>query len=119
VLVVKREDLMSATRRVSLLADSKTHRIKMCLSKEKVKLTASTPDLGEAEEEVPATYAGDDMVIGYTAAYVLDAVRGADSEEVRFELGSPVGASILKPATEPEGESYLCLVMPLRLAEQE
>jgi len=30
-------------------------------------------DLGEAEEEVPATYAGDDMVIGYNAAYVLDA----------------------------------------------
>ncbi|MFZ1948147.1 MAG: DNA polymerase III subunit beta [bacterium] len=119
VLVVKRDDLMSATRRVSLLADSKTHRIKMCLSKDRVKLTASTPDLGEAEEEVPATYTGDEMIIGYNAAYVLDAVRGADSEEVRFELGSPVGASILKPATEPEGEAYLCLVMPLRLAEQE
>jgi len=119
VLVMKRDDLVSATRRVSLLADSKTHKIKIHLSKDKVKLTASTPDLGEAEEEVAAAYTGDEMVIGYNAAYVLDAVRGADSEEIRFELGTPVGASILKPATEPEGESYLCLVMPLRLAEQE
>ena len=47
------------------------------------------------------------------------AVRNTDSDEIKFELGSPVGASILKPASEPEGESYLCLVMPLRLAEQE
>jgi DNA polymerase-3 subunit beta len=119
ILSVKRDDLMSATRRVSLLADSKTHKIKMYLAKDKVKLTASTPDLGEAEEEVPAAYTGDDMVIGYNAAYVLDAVRGADSEEIRFELGSPVGASILKPASEPDGETYVCLVMPLRLADQE
>jgi DNA polymerase-3 subunit beta len=119
VLVMKRDDLMSATRRVSLLADSKTHKIKIYLSKDKVKLTASTPDLGEAEEEVAATYSGEEMVIGYNAAYVIDAVKGADSEEIRFELGSPVGASILKPASEAEGESYLCLVMPLRLAEQE
>ena len=119
ILIVKREDLTSATRRVSLLADSKTHKIKMFLSKDGVKLTASTPDLGEAEEEVPATYTGEDMVVGYNAAYVLDAVKSADGEEIRFELGSPVGASILKPATEPEDESYLCLVMPLRLAEQE
>ncbi|MFH1219688.1 MAG: DNA polymerase III subunit beta [Candidatus Eisenbacteria bacterium] len=119
LLVVKRDDLMSATRRVSLLADSKTHKVKMLLAKDSVKLTASTPDLGEAEEEVPATYTGDEMTIGYNAAYIIDAVRNTDSDEIKFELGSPVGASILKPACEPEGESYLCLVMPLRLAEQE
>ncbi len=119
VLVVRRDDLMSATRRVSLLADSKTHKIKIYLAKDKMKLTASTPDLGEAEEEVPAVYTGDEMTIGYNASYILDAVKGVDSDEIRFELGSPVGASILRPAAEPDGESYLCLVMPLRLAEQE
>ena len=32
VLVMKRDDLMSATRRVSLLADCKTHKMKMHLS---------------------------------------------------------------------------------------
>jgi DNA polymerase-3 subunit beta len=118
-LLVKRGDLVSATRRVSLLADSKTHKIKMLLSKDGMKLTASTPDLGEAEEDVPATYTGDDMTIGYNASYIVDAVRNTDSDEIKFELGSPVGASIIRPAVEPDGESYLCLVMPLRLAEQE
>ena len=119
ILVIDRGDLMSAARRVSLLADSKTHKIKMNLSKDRVKLTASTPDLGEAEEEVPATYSGEDMVIGYNASYVLDVLKTTESDDVRFELSTAVGASILKPATEPEGESYICLVMPLRLADQE
>jgi DNA polymerase-3 subunit beta len=119
LLVADRGDLMSATRRVSLLADSKTHKIKMYLSKDGVKLTASTPDLGEAEEELPASYTGQDMVIGYNASYILDVLKTTDSDEVKFELGTAVGASILKPVTEPENESYVCLVMPLRLAEQE
>jgi DNA polymerase-3 subunit beta len=119
VLVADRDDLMSAARRVSLLADSKTHKIKMNLSKDRIKLTASTPDLGEAEEEIPATYTGEDMVIGYNASYIVDVLKNAESDDIRFELGTAVGASILKPATEPDEESYVCLVMPLRLAEQE
>lgn len=119
LLVADRAGMMSAVKRVSLLADSKTHKIKMHLSKKGVKLTASTPDLGEAEEEVPAAYTGEDMVIGYNAAYVLDVLKSTESDEIRFELGTSVGASILRPATEPDEESYICLVMPLRLAEQE
>jgi DNA polymerase-3 subunit beta len=119
ILLVDRNDLADAARRVSILADSKTHKIKMHLSKQGVRLTASTPDLGEAEEDLPASYTGDDMVIGYNASYVLDVLKSTDSDEVRFELGSAVGASILKPATEPDDEAYVCLVMPLRLAEQE
>jgi DNA polymerase-3 subunit beta len=119
ILVADRNEVMNASKRVSLLADSKTHKVKMHLFKDGVKLTASTPDLGEAEEELPASYSGEDMVIGYNASYVLDVLKSTDSEEVRFELGTAVGASILKPATEPENESYVCLVMPLRLAEQE
>jgi DNA polymerase-3 subunit beta len=119
VLTIDRSGLMSATKRVSLLADSKTHKVKMHLAKDKVKITASTPDLGEAEEDIPADYVGEDMVIGYNASYILDVLKNAESDDVKFELGSPVGASILRPATEPDGENYLCLVMPLRLAEQE
>lgn len=119
LLVADRGDLMSAAKRVSLLADSKTHKVKMHLSKDRVKLTASTPDLGEAEEELPASYTGEDMIIGYNASYILDVLKTTESDEVKFELGTSVGASILKPVSEPEGESYVCLVMPLRLAEQE
>ena len=117
ILVADRLELMSATKRVSLLADSKTHKIKIYLGKEGLKLTASTPELGEAEEEVPATYSGDEMVVGYNASYILDVLKTTDADEIRFELGKPVEASVIKPASEPDGESYICLVMPLRLAE--
>ena len=118
VMSIDRTDLASATRRVSLLADSKTHKIKMHLGKQGVRLTASTPDLGEAEEELQASYEGDEMVVGFNATYILDVLKTAETDNVKFEMGSPVGAAIVKPSEAPEGETYMCLVMPLRLAEQ-
>jgi DNA polymerase-3 subunit beta len=118
VMSVSRSDLTSATKRVSLLADSKTHKIKVHLGKKGVRLTASTPDLGEAEEDIEASYDGEEMVIGFNASYILDVMKSTESEDMRFEMGTPVGATILKPCEEPEGETYMCLVMPLRLADQ-
>ncbi len=118
VMTIDRSDLAAAARRVSLLADSKTHKVKMHLGKDGVRLTASTPDLGEAEEELQAAYEGEDMVVGFNASYIMDVLKTTESDAVRFELGSPVGAAIIKPAEEPEGETYICLVMPLRLADQ-
>ncbi len=119
ILKANRLDLLTAVRRVSLLSDSKTRKIKMHLSKKGLKVSTSTPDLGEAEEEVPAEYVGEEMVVGYNANYILDVLKTADATDIRIEIGTPVGATVLRPIPEPEGESYLCLVMPLRLSENE
>jgi len=44
-----------------------------------------------------------------------DVLRRIDSDEVVFELDSPVTAGIIRPVDQVEGEDYLCLLMPLRL----
>jgi hypothetical protein len=36
---------------------------------------------------------------------------------VIFELGTPIAAGKIYSAEKKEGEDYLCLLMPLRLAE--
>jgi DNA polymerase-3 subunit beta len=72
---------------------------------------------GEAREAIPAEYTGSDMEIGYNSVYLLDILKRIDSEDVVFELNTPVTAGIVRPAVQPEGEDYLCLLMPLRLNE--
>ncbi|MGQ9603331.1 MAG: DNA polymerase III subunit beta [bacterium] len=119
ILKVNRLDLMTAIRRVSLLSDSKTRKIKVHLSKKGLRISTSSPDLGEAEEEVPADYVGEEMVVGYNANYLLDVLKTTDASDIAIEIGSPVGPTVLRPIPEPEGESYLCLIMPLRLSESE
>ncbi len=108
--------LSPAVRRVSVLSSAQTHQVRLRLAEDQVELSADSQEIGgEAQERLEADYRGEEMVIGYNATYLLDILRRIDSEEVLFELESPVTAGIIRPAEQPEGEDYLCLIMPLRL----
>lgn len=115
-LTVERDSLMSAVRRVAVLADTLTHQVRLTLSKAKVELVVSTPDVGEAREEIPGVFNSDSMEVGYNANYLLDVLKHIDSDEVRFLLGTAVGAAVVSAVEEAEGEEYRCLLMPLRLS---
>ena len=116
-LIVNREQLLAATRRVSTLSNSLTHQVKFDMSPGHVQLYASDRDLGgEAKDDLKAEYSGEDMQIGYNAHYIIEILKNIDSEEVSFELSSSVSACLIKPSAGKE--DYLCLIMPLRLTEE-
>jgi DNA polymerase-3 subunit beta len=107
-----------AVRRVSILASSQTHQVRLKVSPNEVELSATSQEIGgEAREAMEADYQDEEMTIGYNSSYLMDLLRRIDSERLVFELDSPVTAAILRPAPQPEDEDYLCLVMPLRLGE--
>jgi DNA polymerase-3 subunit beta len=114
--VVEKESLISAVRRVSILSNSLTHQVKFSLSQNRLLLSATNVDLGgEAKEELPCEYKEEKMELGYNASYIEEILRQTDGEEVVFELSSPVSAGIVYSADRTE--DYLCLIMPLRLAD--
>jgi len=116
-LIASREELSSAIKRVSILSDSVTHQVKFSLRRDRVILSVSTADVGEAQETVPATFEGEEMDVGYNANYILDILKSIDSDEVNFFLNTPLTAGLVEPAQKEEGEDLLCLIMPLRLTE--
>ncbi len=117
-LVVNKEFLNGAVRRMAILANTLTHQVKFCLKKDSLELSSANFDLGgEAKESLPCDYVGEPMEIGYNASYVLDVLKQMDGDEVVFELASSISAGKIYSPEKEEGEDYLCLLMPLRLAE--
>ena len=116
-LTVEREALAQATKRVAILANSLTHQIKFGLRPDAVALSVSTPDLGEAQEEVVAAYNGPEMDIGFNANYLIDILKSMASDDVEFELDRADNASVMRPAKGQDGEEFFCLLMPLRISE--
>ena len=51
-VIVKRDVIMDALRRVSLLSDNLTHQVWLALKRDQIVLSARTQDIGEAQEEV-------------------------------------------------------------------
>lgn len=116
-LTVEREGLLSSIRRVAKLSDSVSHQIKFSIRRDRVHLSVSTADVGEAKDELAASYKEDDLDIGYNAAYLQDILKSLDTEKVQFSLSSALTAGIIT-AVEPKSEAQaLCLIMPLRLQD--
>jgi DNA polymerase-3 subunit beta len=118
-MIVNREEFAQACRRVSILSSVITHQIKLSIQKDAVTLSVSTPDLGEAVEEVHCNFNSDPMDIGYNAKYLIDMLRTMDSEEVTFLLDRSDNAGMLVPSGEDSELDYQCLLMPLRLSDNE
>lgn len=115
-LYVANSVLAPAVRRVSILASSQTHQVKIELGDNQILLSANSQEIGgEAQETIEAQYSDEAMAIGYNSGYLSDVLKRIDSDDVVFELDSPVTAGIIRPVDQVEGEDYLCLLMPLRL----
>jgi DNA polymerase-3 subunit beta len=82
------------------------------LENDKITFFSSTPDLGEAKEEVPVDYKGDAITFGFNARYVLDVLNAMTSDKVVLELQDPLSPVLVK---EDGNEDYKCVIMPMRI----
>ena len=117
IAIADRAALMSAIRRVSVIASDQTHRIRMSFNSGMVRFGVTTPDLGEGSDELPVRYTGDPLEIGFNASYLLEILRFIPTEEVRMTFKAPERAATLEPEAWNDAASYMCLVMPLRLMD--
>ena len=109
--------LTSALKRMSVIASDQTHRIKMSFNTGMLKFSVTTPDLGEASDELPVNYNGDQLDIGFNATYLLEILRYMPTEQVRLTFMAPERAATIEPEGWDDPAKYLCLVMPLRLMD--
>ena len=109
--------LMSALRRMSVVASDQTHRIRLSFNAGMLKFAVQTPDLGEAADELPIRYDGDPLDIGFNASYLLEILRYVPTDEVKLTFRAPERAATLEPEGWSDPAKYLCLVMPLRLMD--
>jgi DNA polymerase III subunit beta len=114
VIVLERGQLQDALRRVSQLADPRSHAVKFVLAKEGVEVSASSPEYGEAKESIEKEFKGDPITIGFNAQYLLDFLSAASDGPISFELKDEQSAGQLRPMAD-ESSRYRYVVMPMRI----
>jgi DNA polymerase-3 subunit beta len=115
--IADKASLISALKRMSVIASDQTHRIRLSFNAGMLKFSVQTPDLGEAQDELPVRYDGDPLDIGFNATYLLEILKYIPTEEVRLTFKAPERAATLEPEGWSDPAKYLCLVMPLRLVD--
>lgn len=112
-IVIDTNQLLAATRRVALMASDKSNSVKYAISQGKMVITANTPEVGEAEEEIEVNYQGDNIAVAFNAKYNLDVLKNMGSDQCSLELTTNLNPGLFKPVQEDD--HYLCVVMPMRI----
>jgi DNA polymerase-3 subunit beta len=106
--------ITQAIRRAALMADERSHGVKVELSSGKMSITSQSADVGEAKEEIPLDYTGESLSIGFNAQYLLDFLGVVGTEEVIFEFKDEQSPALMRPSVD-EGAEYKYVIMPMRL----
>ena len=109
---IEKEILESALKRVSLVASPHIKNVKFDFSEKNIALSASSPDIGEANEDVPCVYEGDALGIWFNAGFVLELLRHVKTSDIVCQLTSQSTAAIVRPKAD---EALMYLLMPLRI----
>jgi len=106
-----RAEFLDVARRVSQLAQ-RNAPLRLAFSQGELKVSASTPDVGDAEETMPAAFDGEPLEIGFNPEFLRDGIESVAGEEVVLRLISPLRPGLLQPV---DNEDFRYLVMPIRL----
>lgn len=113
-VVFDRKVLADVVARVALLTGDRARAVKLAFREGSLTVSAANPDLGEATEELPCDFEGDELVLGLNPDYVGQFLTALETEQVRFSLKDEKGQCLGSPV-DGEDERYLCVIMPIRL----
>ncbi len=109
-ITFEREALLHAVRRVALVTNEQSNNIKLTFGENQVEVLSATPEIGEANERIPAKYNGPPMTIAYNPEFLMAPLRVLDSDEVYLELTDALSPGVLKADID-----FLYVIMPMRV----
>jgi DNA polymerase III subunit beta len=106
-----REEFLHALRRAEIMTSEKSNSVKLSFGKNKLEITANSPEVGEAKESLAINYKGPDMAIAFNPKYIIDPLNALTNDEVFIELIDELSPGVVKI-----NGPFLYVVMPMRLS---
>jgi len=103
-------DFLSAIRRAALLTTEESKGVRLAFTKKGLLLSSRSPESGEAEVTFACKFEGADVEIGFNPAFLTDALKVVNSDDVVLELTAPNRPGLLKGGT-----TFQYVIMPVNL----
>lgn len=112
-LVIAKEPFLEALRRVRLLVRDVTSSVRMTMRADRVELVATASDVGQAAEDVDATYEGQELLVAFNPTFLIDGIEAIPSDEILIETLDGAKPALIRAVDSIE---YRYVLMPVRVA---
>lgn len=112
ILEVSTKRLVKSIDMVSIISNDRIRSIKMEIEQNKLTVSSSSVEKGEARDILEAKYSSDNLTIGFNAKYILEALAEVEGEEATFSFKDELSPILIK---DKDNEQNLFVVMPMRV----
>jgi DNA polymerase-3 subunit beta len=110
-LLVKREEMLNALRRVSLMVEKKSHRIYLGISSGRMAVYSEESEIGTVEDEIPCQYDGEEITIALNYRYLEEPFKIMTEDEIKIRFTSATKAITIEPVPSKD---FFHIVMPMQ-----
>lgn len=114
-VIIDKDIFSQAVKTASLFARGAANIIKIKIEKDRLKLSANNPQVGEDEDSVEALVEGEETEIAFNFRFLLDLLANFPGQEVIFESSGPLNPGVFKPKSEKI--NFLHIIMPVRVQD--
>jgi DNA polymerase-3 subunit beta len=111
-VILEREVLLNAVKRVALLTSDKSNSIKLTFNSGELSVQANSPDIGEAEETLQINYKGPKLTVAFNPEFLMAPLRNLSQDEVFFDLIDEMSPGVIKI-----DEPFIYVLMPMRVTQ--
>ena len=117
-MTVDTQSFLSALRRVSVFGDQGQNQVKLRITPNEVTVKAvDNAYCTRAVESVPCDFDKEEMVIGFSAPYVMEIFSTISTGEVIVKLSDPSRPGVFCPSEQGEHSDLLMILMPMNVTE--
>jgi DNA polymerase-3 subunit beta len=117
-LTVDRNLFLSALRRVSVFGDQGQNQAKLRITDSEITLKAVDNNYcTRAVESIPCDFNHPEMVIGFSAPYVMEIFSTISTDDVIVTLSDPSRPGVFMPNEQAENSELMMLLMPMNVTE--
>jgi DNA polymerase-3 subunit beta len=113
-VLLEKETFLRAVRTAAIFARESANIIKFKINKDKLKVSANAPQIGDNLIEMEIRVTGEDNKIAFNSRYLLDFLNVVEGEEVTLEMTSPLNPGVFRCLKD---NSFLHIIMPVRVQE--
>lgn len=114
-IVINTRRLMNSVERMSLMNNERMQSPVRCkFLEDEIKFSCASA-VGSASDSIRVPIVGEKVEIGFNNRYMLDALKNTDTDEIKVVLNGPISPILIKPV---QGDSFLSIVVPMRLANE-
>ena len=118
VITVDRQSFLNAVRRVGVFVDQGHGLVKFKIEKDRLTMKATDNNFcTSAREVVPCDFTGTEIIIGFSAPYLIEIFNTISTTDILIKLSDPSRPGVFVPSENSENSELLMLLMPMTVSD--